>query len=96
MDTPRAHKSVWMWLVVIIILASIGLIAYQQGFLNSTPTTKSLTPDEAKKINDFLTQTEVPPISDKEAAAIGAYLQTEPVKPLNADEKKKILDYLNQ
>jgi len=90
------HKSVWLWLVIIVVLASLGLIAYQQGFLLNGSNSPRLTPEQAQKINDFLTQTEVPPISDKDAAAIGNYLQNEPVKPLTAEDKQKILDYLNK
>ncbi|MDO8183575.1 MAG: hypothetical protein Q7T49_01135 [bacterium] len=93
---PQSHKSIWLWLVIIVVLASIGLIAYQQGFFKQTATSKTLSPEEAKKINDFLTQTEVPPITEQEAANINKYLVTEPVKPLTPEEKQKILDYLRQ
>lgn len=93
---PQSHKSIWLWLVVIIILGSIGLIAYQQGYLSRGSAVKTITPEEAKKINDFLTQTTVPPITEQEAANINKYLTTEPTKPLSTEEKQKILDYLRQ
>ena len=95
-QTPQSHKSIWLWLVIIVVLASIGLIAYQQGFFKQTATSKTLSPEEAQKINDFLTQTEVAPITEQEAANINKYLTTEPTKPLTPEEKQKILDYLRQ
>ena len=87
-------RRVWIYLIVLVVLASLILVAWQSGFLVKD-SSDELSQEEIDQINAFLNSNDIPAPTEEQVVGIKAYLnQAEPAP--TPEEEAKILEYLNQ
>lgn len=89
-----SSRRVWIYLIVVVVLASLILVAWQSGFFLKESSTE-LSQEEIDQINAFLNSSNVPAPTDEQVMDIKAYLNQAESAP-TPEEEAKILEYLNQ